>query len=219
MCTLSNWFSVEPSNSNVLLETASFCGCSGLGSFLLTALQVLGALGYKSPRTVATSEPFHLPCREKGQDNKLTYHLYFQACLEMGSTYMPYLQLGFTNIPFENGGLLCCSNYIAKSVVLLAATNNHRVSRKVTTPITNLYSFVGFEEVAPQCLPGRQAEDNHHVTCHYCLECVWPIGSCRFFLCIDTSPEDRANSKIHQCGLLATTEVQTRSCIASLQVS
>jgi hypothetical protein len=67
---------------------------------------VLGAFGYKLS-SVATSEPFHLPChKNKGQDNQLTHYLCLQLRLEMGSAYVSYLQLGFTKVPFDNGFLL-----------------------------------------------------------------------------------------------------------------
>jgi hypothetical protein len=48
--------------------------------FVLSCLQVLGSSGYKPP-IVATSDPFHLACHEKGQDLQ-------ELRLEMSSPYM-----------------------------------------------------------------------------------------------------------------------------------
>jgi hypothetical protein len=70
---------------------------------------VLGSLGYKSP-IVARSDPFLLACHERGQGQLPAHHLYLQARLEMGSPYVSYVQIGFTNVMFENGRFRC-TNY------------------------------------------------------------------------------------------------------------
>jgi hypothetical protein len=108
VCMLNESFSVKPSTSNLLSDTARFCAL-GIGTFLLSCLQVLGSLGYKLP-IVARSDPFLLACHERGQGQLTTHHLYLQARLEMGSPYVSYVQIGFTNVMFENGHF-CCTNY------------------------------------------------------------------------------------------------------------
>jgi hypothetical protein len=70
---------------------------------------VLGSLGYKPP-IVAPSDPFVLACHERGQGQHMTHHLYLQARLEMGSPYVSYVQIGFTNVMYENGRFRC-TNY------------------------------------------------------------------------------------------------------------
>jgi hypothetical protein len=115
LCPLSDCFFVEPYSSNLLKDTAHFRGL-GIGTFLLSCLQVLGSLGYKSP-FVAKTDVFCLACHKKGQDLHMTHHLYLQLCLEMGSPYVSYVQLGFTNVLFENG-LFGCSNYPNECPVL-----------------------------------------------------------------------------------------------------
>jgi hypothetical protein len=70
---------------------------------------VLGSLGYKSP-IVAPSDPFQLACHERGHGQLTTHHLYLQARLEMGSPYVSYAQIGFTNVMFEKGRFRC-TNY------------------------------------------------------------------------------------------------------------
>jgi hypothetical protein len=84
----------------------------------MPCLQALGILGYKLP-IVAMSETFHLTCHEKGQDHHMTHRLYLQSCLEMGSPYaVSYLQLGFTNVLFDND-LFRCFGYHNESFILI----------------------------------------------------------------------------------------------------
>jgi hypothetical protein len=83
VCMLNRSYFVEPSTSNLLSDTASFRAL-GIGTFLLSCLQVLGSLAYKSPN-VARSDPFQLACHERGHGQLATHHLYLQARLEMGS--------------------------------------------------------------------------------------------------------------------------------------
>jgi hypothetical protein len=108
VCTLSDRFFVELSNYNLLLETSTFRGF-GLGTFLLSTLQVLGSLGYKAP-TVVPFQPFHLNCHKGGQYQVFTHHLYLQARIEHGSAYASYINIGFSRVLFENDQSLC-SNY------------------------------------------------------------------------------------------------------------
>jgi hypothetical protein len=63
VCMLNGSYFVEPSTSNLLSDTASFRAL-GIGTFLLSCLQVLGSLAYKSP-IVARSDPFQLACHER----------------------------------------------------------------------------------------------------------------------------------------------------------
>jgi hypothetical protein len=108
VCMLNESFFVESSISNLLSDTARFCAL-GIGTFLLSCLQVLGSLGYKLP-ILARSDLFLLACHERGQGQLTKHHLYLQAHLEMGSPYVSYVQIGFTNVMFENGRF-CCNNY------------------------------------------------------------------------------------------------------------
>jgi hypothetical protein len=108
VCKLHGNYFVEPSTSNLLSDTARFCAL-GIGTFLLSYLQVLGSLAYKSP-IVARSDPYQLACHERGHGQLATHHLYLQACLEMGSPYVSYVQIGFTNVMFEKGRF-CWTNY------------------------------------------------------------------------------------------------------------
>jgi hypothetical protein len=105
VCMLNGSYFVEPSTSNLLSDTARFCAL-GIGTFLLSCLQVLGSLAYKSP-IVARSDPFQLACHERGQGHLATHHLYLQACLEMSSPYVSYVKIGFTNVPFKEGRFRC----------------------------------------------------------------------------------------------------------------
>jgi hypothetical protein len=105
VCMLNRFYFVEPSTSNLLSDTARF-RTLGIGTFLLSCLQVLGSLAYKSP-IVARSDPFQLACHERGHGQLATHHLYLQARLEMGSPYVSYVQIGFTNVPFEKGRFRC----------------------------------------------------------------------------------------------------------------
>jgi hypothetical protein len=105
VCMLNGSFFVKPSTSNLLSDTARF-RTLGIGTFLLSCLQVLGSLCYKLP-IVAWSDPFLLACDERGQGQLTTHHLYLQARLEMGSPYVSYVQIGFTNVMFENGRSRC----------------------------------------------------------------------------------------------------------------
>jgi hypothetical protein len=98
----------KPSNSNLLSDTARFRAL-GKGTLLLSCLQVLGSLGYKSP-IVARSGPFQLARHERGHGQLMTHRLYLQARLEMGSPYVSYVQIGFTNVVFEKGRFRC-TNY------------------------------------------------------------------------------------------------------------
>jgi hypothetical protein len=108
VCMLNKSFFVEPSTSNLLSDTARFRAL-GIGTFLLSCLQVLGSLGYKSP-IVARSDPFQLACHERGRGQLTIHHLYLQACLEMCSPDVSYVQIGFTNVMFEKGRFRC-TNY------------------------------------------------------------------------------------------------------------
>jgi hypothetical protein len=108
VCMLNKSFFVEPSTSNLLSDTARFRAL-GIGTFLLSCLQVLGSLGYKSP-IVARSDPFQLACHERGHGQLTTHHLYLQGGLEMRSPYVSYVQIGFTNVMFEKGRFRC-TNY------------------------------------------------------------------------------------------------------------
>jgi hypothetical protein len=56
VCMLNGSYFVEPSTSNLLSDPARFRAL-GIGTFLLSCLQVLGSLAYKSP-IVARSDPF-----------------------------------------------------------------------------------------------------------------------------------------------------------------
>jgi hypothetical protein len=60
VCMLNKRFFVKPLTSNLLLDTARFRAL-GIGTFLLSCLQVLGSLAYKSP-IFAQSDPFQLAC-------------------------------------------------------------------------------------------------------------------------------------------------------------
>jgi hypothetical protein len=105
LCSLSPMFFEDPAHKNRLSETASFRGY-GLAVFLLSALQVLGSLGYKAPH-VPTSVPFHIECDENINDQSpTTHHLYLQARVEIGHAYSMYVQLGFIN---ANGSFRCTS--------------------------------------------------------------------------------------------------------------
>jgi hypothetical protein len=108
VCMLNGSYFVEPSTSNLLSDTARFRAL-GIGTFLLSCLQVLGSLAYKSP-IVARSDPFQLACHKRGHGQLATHHLYLQARLEMGSPYVSYVQIGFTNVMFEKGRFRC-TNY------------------------------------------------------------------------------------------------------------
>ncbi len=105
VCMLNGSYFVEPSTSNLLSDTASFRNL-GIGTFLLSCLQVLGSLAYTSP-IVARSDPFQLACHERGQGQLATHHLYLQARLEMSSPYVSYVKIGFTNVPYESGRFRC----------------------------------------------------------------------------------------------------------------
>ena len=93
-CTLSKQFFSDPSASGVLSPTASFRGL-GLGTFILSLIQVNSFLGHKAPSIPDPSEPYRLECDERS--NKCTHHLYLQARLEVGSAYVMYVQLGFSS--------------------------------------------------------------------------------------------------------------------------
>jgi hypothetical protein len=108
VCMLNGSYFVKLSTSNLLSDTACFRAL-GICTFLLSCLQVLGSLGYKSP-IVARSDPFQLACHETGHGQLTTHHLYLQARLEMGSPYVSYVQVGFTNVMFEKGRF-GCTNY------------------------------------------------------------------------------------------------------------
>jgi hypothetical protein len=129
VCTLSDRFFVELSNYNLLLETSTFRGF-GLGTFLLSTLQVLGSLGYKA-LTVVPFQPFHLNCHKGGQYQVFTHHLYLQARIEHGSAYSPE----------------CCSRMTSlcvpttENIVLSTLTKNQRSSRKATILMTNLCAY------------------------------------------------------------------------------
>jgi hypothetical protein len=108
VCMLNGSYFVEPSTSNLLSDTARFCAL-GIGTFLLSCLQVRGSLAYKCP-SVARLDPFQLACHERGHGQLATHHLYLQARLEMGSPYVSYVQIGFTNAMFKKG-CFRCTNY------------------------------------------------------------------------------------------------------------
>jgi hypothetical protein len=79
VCMLNGSYFIEPSTSNLLSDTARFHAL-GIGTFLLSCLQVLGSLAYKS-LIVARLDPFQLACHEMGHGQLATHHLYLQARL------------------------------------------------------------------------------------------------------------------------------------------
>jgi hypothetical protein len=107
MCTLAKRFFSDPSGSDVLSDSSSFQG-HGLGTFLLSLLQVMGFLGHNAHVINNPAAPFLLHCDERIQ--KFTHHLYLQARLEIGSAYVMYVQLGFTS-PVVVGHNYHCRSY------------------------------------------------------------------------------------------------------------
>jgi hypothetical protein len=105
-CALSSKFFVDPDQKDLLSDTGSFRGY-GLSVFLLSALQVLGSLGFKAPH-IPPLEPLFIACDENmtEEDSPSTHHLYLQARIEPNHAYQMYVQLGFTN---ANGTFRCTS--------------------------------------------------------------------------------------------------------------
>jgi hypothetical protein len=111
---------------------------------------VLGSLGYKLP-IVARSDPFLLACHERGQCQHMTHHLYLQqACLEMGSPYVSYVQIGFTNVMFENGRFRC-SNY-CKDCPILTDKQSKAIEKGYYTDDQFMRLLACSEEVDNYCL-------------------------------------------------------------------
>jgi hypothetical protein len=102
MCTLSEQIFSDPSDSAILPKSSSFWG-HGLATFLLSTIQVLSFLGYTVPVVSDPSEPFTLDCKKHALIT--AHHLYLQACLEIGSAYVTYLELGFTALAVGSGNL------------------------------------------------------------------------------------------------------------------
>jgi hypothetical protein len=107
ICTLSEQFFSNPSDLAILTESSSFWE-HGLATFLLSMIQVISFLGNKEPVEIDPSEPFPLPCDECL--DKRTHHLYLQACLEIGSACMMYIELGFMTLAV-GGGSYHCESY------------------------------------------------------------------------------------------------------------
>jgi hypothetical protein len=129
VCTLSNKFFVDSSDSGVLLQTSSFRG-HGLASFLLSSIQVLGHLTYKAPSNPPTSTA-QISCNEDDDIVNLRHHLYLQARVEMGSAYVMYAKMGFTTNAIENGPFRCFS-YREQCPVLLSRMNQDATAGYIT---------------------------------------------------------------------------------------
>jgi hypothetical protein len=108
VCMLNGSYFAELSTSDLLSDTARFRAL-GIGTFLLSCLQVLCFLAYKSP-IVARLDPFQLACHERGHGELATHHWYLQDRLEIGSPYVSYVQIGFTIVMLEKGRFPC-TNY------------------------------------------------------------------------------------------------------------
>jgi hypothetical protein len=107
-CTLSQEYFIDPSKSELLSPTTSFCS-HDLATFLLATLQIMGTLGYKAPDATPT-EPYEIICDDREiPDIKKTHHLYLQARLEIGSAYAMYVLMGFTTLVGVNGSYHCTS--------------------------------------------------------------------------------------------------------------
>jgi hypothetical protein len=87
---------VDP-NENLapILGTNGSCRHLGLGTFMLSLLQVLARTGYVFPpvnHPTITCNKIH----DKKESNLAKHHIYLQARLEVGSAYVFYVKLGFT---------------------------------------------------------------------------------------------------------------------------
>jgi hypothetical protein len=74
VCTLSNKFFIDTSDSGVLLLNSSFRG-HDLASFLLSSIQVLGHLTNKATQKSPTSTA-RISCKEVDNVVNLRHHLY-----------------------------------------------------------------------------------------------------------------------------------------------
>jgi hypothetical protein len=91
VCTLSERFYVDQSNSGLLQWNPSSFRGFGLASFLLSTIQVLGQLRYKPTPTTHILTTI-IQCDEVDHEDSLRHHLYLQSRLEMGSAYVMYVQ-------------------------------------------------------------------------------------------------------------------------------
>ena len=134
VCTLSDKFFIDPSNSGVLLPPNSSFRGHGLATFLLSTIQVLGHLSYKTPKNPLTSKA-SITCHEIDDDkNHTRHHLYLQARIEIGSAYVTYVKMGFITLAVENGPYRCVSyrdqcpvlaSKLSKAVLAAYITGDH----------------------------------------------------------------------------------------------
>ena len=107
---LNNNVFVQPTPTMILSATSSFRR-KGLATFMLSLIQYLGVVGYKSFAVEDPTAPFEIPCSEINPDGvPKGHHLFLQARIEPGSAYMSYLKIGFTlntNDPLK----FRCKNY------------------------------------------------------------------------------------------------------------
>jgi hypothetical protein len=116
VCTLSDKFFIDSSDSGVLSQNSGFRGHS-LASFLFSAIQVLGHMKNKAPKNPPTST-VRISLAEDDDIVNLRHHMYLQARIEIGSAYVMYVKMGFHLTAIENGPFRCFS-YREQCPVLL----------------------------------------------------------------------------------------------------
>jgi hypothetical protein len=151
-CTLSEQFFSDPSASKVLSPTAAFRGL-GLGTFLLSLIQVNGFLGHKAPPITDPSAPYRLECDKRA--TKCTHHMYLQARPEVSSAYVMYVQLGFSS-PVVGGGNYHCRAY--KDECPVNATRKYTANELCYHTDDNSLRLLVLKN--SQCLPSQPSAYN-----------------------------------------------------------